>query len=458
MDILLNWIWQGAIVAIVAAAALGWLAQAPARIRFGVASAALAAVVALPIVPILRAAAAARVAPAFAAAPPPVAVALPAEWWTSDAIAIALGGAWLAIAAARLLIAAFALVRAGAAARPFPAGLEARLPAWRRVRASGRPARLVLSPRVATAAVVGVRAPVIAVAPALAAALDAAALDRVVIHEWAHVQRRDDRTNLLLAIAGTVAGWHPAAWWLQRRIRLEREIACDELAVSITGSPRAYASSLAAVADHALARRAWEGTLGVGASSGLRCRIERLLAGTSTHVSGSWTHVAFGTGAVPALVALVVGGLPLVATLGPSTPAVDPIAAPLVRLEIAARQAVPRARVLPTGAPWPEAASTPAVRWPAAAELASALPAEPPSSLPAAPVTDAGPRALLAAVRIQPLDTPPIAMADEDAAGAPTPWGAAAGAGVAVGRGSRKAATATAEFFTRVGRSIADSF
>ena len=40
----------------------------------------------------------------------------------------------------------------------------------------------------------------------------------------------------------------------------------------------------------------------------------------------------------------------------------------------------------------------------------------------------------------------------------PTPWGAAADAGVAVGRGSQNAGVATASFFSRFGKKIAGSF
>jgi hypothetical protein len=44
------------------------------------------------------------------------------------------------------------------------------------------------------------------------------------------------------------------------------------------------------------------------------------------------------------------------------------------------------------------------------------------------------------------------------AADEPTPWGAAADAGVAIGRGSQKAAVSTAGFFSRFGKKIASSF
>jgi hypothetical protein len=39
-----------------------------------------------------------------------------------------------------------------------------------------------------------------------------------------------------------------------------------------------------------------------------------------------------------------------------------------------------------------------------------------------------------------------------------TPWRAAADAGTSVGRGSQKAAVATAGFFSRLGKSIAGAF
>ena len=45
-----------------------------------------------------------------------------------------------------------------------------------------------------------------------------------------------------------VVGWHPAAWWLERQLEFEREAACDEIAVSVTGSAKEYATCLATLA------------------------------------------------------------------------------------------------------------------------------------------------------------------------------------------------------------------
>ena len=63
----------------------------------------------------------------------------------------------------------------------------------------------------------------------------------MLIHEWAHVQRRDDLVNILQIVVRIIAGWHPALWWIDHRLHIEREIACDEITVAVTGSPKAYA-------------------------------------------------------------------------------------------------------------------------------------------------------------------------------------------------------------------------
>ena len=51
-----------------------------------------------------------------------------------------------------------------------------------------------------SAAVLGWGAPMIAVAPSMLHTLQTDELDRVLIHEWAHVQRRDDLTNIVQVV------------------------------------------------------------------------------------------------------------------------------------------------------------------------------------------------------------------------------------------------------------------
>ena len=111
---------------------------------------------------------------------------------------------------------------------PVPPPLERRLPLWMSVRHESRSAQLCVSEDVATGCMLGLGAPVIALPQGLVAALQVADLDRVVLHEYGHVQRRDDWTMLAQASIETLLGWHPAIWWIGRSLRLEREVACDD--------------------------------------------------------------------------------------------------------------------------------------------------------------------------------------------------------------------------------------
>ncbi len=104
---------------------------------------------------------------------------------------------WALVSASRTLRALVALRQAKRAARPFPAAREARLETWRSLRAEGRRAALGVSDRVRAAAVLGLTSPSIVVAPSALAALDDHELDQIVVHEWAHVQRRDDLARLV---------------------------------------------------------------------------------------------------------------------------------------------------------------------------------------------------------------------------------------------------------------------
>jgi len=77
----------------------------------------------------------------------------------------------------------------------------------------------------------------------------------VLLHELAHLRRWDDWTNLAQQILKAVFFFHPAVWWIERRLTLEREMACDHFVLSQTDDPHAYAQCLVAVAEKSLFRR-----------------------------------------------------------------------------------------------------------------------------------------------------------------------------------------------------------
>ena len=90
--------------------------------------------------------------------------------------------------------------------------------------------------------------PVILLPPALLLQLTPAQLELILAHELAHIRRNDYAVNLLQTVLETLLFFHPAVWWVSRRVRIEREHACDRFAVQLTGDPVAYARALTDVA------------------------------------------------------------------------------------------------------------------------------------------------------------------------------------------------------------------
>lgn len=121
-----------------------------------------------------------------------------------------------------------------------------------------------------------VRAAVILPA-ALVERLSADAVRTIVIHEVAHLRRYDVWTNGLARIAQVFVALNPAAWFVLRRLALEREIACDDWVVARTGAGDAFARALATLATSAGTRMPLAAPSALGSRHSIVVRIERLL-------------------------------------------------------------------------------------------------------------------------------------------------------------------------------------
>jgi bla regulator protein BlaR1 len=66
----------------------------------------------------------------------------------------------------------------------------------------------------------------------------------VLLHELAHVARRDSFSRSLASLACALYWFHPGAWFAARQMRLEQEHAADDHVLNAGGSPQAYALSL----------------------------------------------------------------------------------------------------------------------------------------------------------------------------------------------------------------------
>ncbi len=487
MEALVNWLWQGSVVALVATVALRMPRALGATARHRLWWVAMVIVLALPAMPhawaLGQTSHGTPILPAtvFSFVETPAArftVPAPPAWTARVLLAGWL--AWVLLWSAQIAAALLALRRARRNLRPFPAEREARLKNWMALRTRGRRARLVESSDVTFAAVLGGRAPAIAVAPVVAAALDDRDLDRIVVHEWAHVQRRDDVGRVLQLAVRALVGLHPAVWWLDRQIHIDRETACDDWTVNLTGSARSYAASLTRLAS---LQAAASGQLLLPAAlftPELTRRVVRLLDGRRTTSTRRFGPVAAVMTAAVLAVAVASAGVRLVA-VGTSVMADEqervaptasaPIAAAVISAPLVGEGASSGGRrAVPAPARLVRANDTQRqVELPGQSRepVSQPLPIAPPLTPPAVAVaSEPGIPEVRVASELPGTHSPVPALpanragiTPESGEAAPkSPWGVAADAGANVGRGSQKAAVATAGFFSKLGKSIARSF
>ncbi|MBC8112738.1 MAG: M56 family metallopeptidase, partial [Candidatus Saccharimonas sp.] len=103
--------------------------------------------------------------------------------------------------------------------------------------------------RVAVPTVLGILKPMILLPVSLASGLAPDQIESVLAHELAHLRRYDHLVNLMQCVIESVLFFHPAIWWVSRRIRDEREHCCDDLVVACGAVPLDYAASLLRVAE-----------------------------------------------------------------------------------------------------------------------------------------------------------------------------------------------------------------
>jgi beta-lactamase regulating signal transducer with metallopeptidase domain len=474
MHALLNWLWQGCVVGLALFAMLGLLDRARAKVRYLLCWAAQLLVLALPLVALIRSEGGSAVP--LPRVPVAAVVSVPDAWWTSGALIAAAWLAWACLGGLRFVRAMVALRRARAQSRPFPRQVESVLAHWGQVRGRGRRPRLVVSEAVSAAAVLGCGAPMIAVAPALVTRLEVDELDRVVIHEWAHVQRRDDHLNLLQIAVRLVAGWHPAVWWIDRRLQAEREIACDEATVVITGAPKTYAACLVKLAELKSAAPALAAPA-VLAASGLRARVTRIVSRNTFLAPRLSMGFAVAVVAALAVVSVAVAQTRLIEPAEVVVPS-EPIRTAAVRVDRAAVVQAPAGVARQEPAPPAERKPVP-VRDGAPSARVDVVPVSPTvhhAVLHAAPAppravdSPAPPEAVEVAVEVradgpavaEPLLAPaapaPVQSNEVTDGRVRTPWAQAADGGTAIGKASKEAGLATAGVFTRIARRVAGSF
>ncbi|MCX2575596.1 M56 family metallopeptidase [Pedobacter sandarakinus] len=92
--------------------------------------------------------------------------------------------------------------------------------------------------------VIGYFKPVVLFPIALVNQLDTDQVEAILIHELSHVRRNDFLLNLIKTAIETLLFYNPFVWLAGRFIHIEREHACDDLVLKVTGKPLNYAHAL----------------------------------------------------------------------------------------------------------------------------------------------------------------------------------------------------------------------
>lgn len=237
----------GLVIALFAWALLRAIGRRSSGTRFAVWFAALLAIVALPFI------AASNNAHSFGAQSMPAEITLP---WSA---ATTLFLAWL-------VLASFAILRVGVgfwrlrnirkACAPV-SNLDIDAPMLTLVEdfAAARHLDICTSAAVRVPTLIGFLKPVIILPGWALEQLSPAELNVILLHEFAHLRRWDAWTNLGQKLIRAIFFFHPAVWWIERRLSLEREMACDDRVLAETGNPRAYAECLVSVAEKSFLHR-----------------------------------------------------------------------------------------------------------------------------------------------------------------------------------------------------------
>ncbi len=137
---------------------------------------------------------------------------------------------------------------------------------------------VLLSEKITTPMAAGLFNPVILLPTRLIDQLDKKQLQHVLLHEQAHHDRRDLLASVLLRLIDAVFWWSPALKTINSKIKLYREMLCDEVAAVKVGDSVGYAQSLLDCAKLAVAQRSgYIGVELVGYGSDLGQRINGLL-------------------------------------------------------------------------------------------------------------------------------------------------------------------------------------
>jgi uncharacterized protein YjbI with pentapeptide repeats/beta-lactamase regulating signal transducer with metallopeptidase domain len=289
--ILLNSLWQGAAIAIVTWVALRLFPRANASTRYAAWCLALLAMVAVPVVTSFSTVSVQRAAvtspvreqttaqessveqgqqPVYhhtaatsartsatteggaSVSRPIVSMPQPLHFSIPEVAAWIVFVLWLLAAAVvliRLFVALWQLERLKRDALPLDVQYRDEMSRWQNATKGSRDVRICVSEEINVPIAVGLFDAMVLLPSHLVDSLDPSEIDQISLHELAHLLRSDDWTNGLQRIISALFFFNPAVWFAARQMDIEREVACDDYVLELTGAVRPYAFCLTKMAE-----------------------------------------------------------------------------------------------------------------------------------------------------------------------------------------------------------------
>ncbi len=255
--VLLHFVWQGALLALIYAAGRPLVTRMASRYRFGMMI--LVTMALCPFVTLAFLLGSSTPTTGVAAALPAIKAGFAAvtghsvEQWHFKALLPWLVGVWLVgvlMLATRSLWQWRRLVRIVREATPPPSEWTERLAVLRARFGLRRPVRLLCSARAVTPMLIGWLRPIVLLPASMLSGFTPAQIELIIAHELGHVCRWDYVANLFQVVLETVLFYHPAVHWISHDVRNARESCCDELVLELAQGNElnhrlAYARTLA---------------------------------------------------------------------------------------------------------------------------------------------------------------------------------------------------------------------
>lgn len=178
-----------------------------------------------------------------------------------------------------------------------------------RIGLTAKRVNLIVSDSILEPVALGIWQPTVVMPKGLSQKLTDDEFESVLMHELAHIRRRDNLVGILQMALCCLLWFHPLVWLVKRKLLEERERACDEAVVERENKPKVYASGLLKVVQHGLHSHQSAAGVANAASVNLNKRLELIMENRGENMKTRWQKWIVG-GAFGALIsACVVAGL-----------------------------------------------------------------------------------------------------------------------------------------------------